>query len=132
MQVRRALVVFVVVFAVVTLIAAIAAPREETDDTPVPPAAVQQQAATVTVPFRHPVEDAPPVRELRRGSHAVIRVEAGVPGDVEIPALGLVQPVVPGTPAVFDILATRSGRFDVSLLSVAGERTKLGTLVVID
>jgi hypothetical protein len=133
MQVRRALIAFVVVFAVVTLIAVASGPRE-TDDSPATPAPAQRSAAaqTVTLSFRHPVEAGLPVRQLRRGSRAVIRVETGVAGDVEIPALGLIQPAAPGTPAVFDVLAVRAGRFDVSLLSVAGERTKLGTLAVND
>ena len=131
MQVRRALVAFVVVFAIVTLIAAISAPRED-DDSPATtdPAPRAAPSTTVTVRFRHPVEGAPPVRLVRRGSHLAIRVEAGVAGDVEIPGLGLIQPVAPGTPAVFDVLANRTGRFDLSLRSVAAERTKLGTLEV--
>ena len=132
MQVRRALIAFVVVFAVVTLIAAITAPRDDDDDSPATadPAPRAAPSPAVAVRFRHPVEGAPPVRLVRRGSHVAIRVEAGVAGDVEIPGLGLIQPVAPGTPAVFDVLATRAGRYDVSLRSVAAERTKLGTLQV--
>ena len=131
MQVRRALIAFVVVFAVVSLIAAITAPRED-DDSPATadPAPRAAPSPTVAVRFRHPVEGRPPVRLVRRGSQVAIRVEAGVAGDVEIPGLGLIQPVGPGTPAVFDVLATRAGRYDVSLRSVAAESTKLGTLEV--
>ena len=133
MHVRRALIAFVVVFVVVTAIAALTTPAER-DDAPVAPtpAPAPRAAAPATVPvvFRHPVEATPPVREVRRGAHVVIRVEAGFAGDVEIAGLGLIQPVAPGTPAVFDVLPDRVGRFDVSLHSVAGERTKLGTLVV--
>jgi hypothetical protein len=133
MQVRRALLAFVVVFAVVTLIAALSAPPE-TDDSP--PAAATATTGpgptTLSVQLRHPVEGVPPVRQVRGGSHLVVRVEAREAGDVEIAGLGLVQPVSPGTPAVFDVLANRPGRYAVSLRAVGGERIELGTLAVIE
>ncbi|HEX8741767.1 MAG TPA: hypothetical protein VF712_01420 [Thermoleophilaceae bacterium] len=131
MQVRRAIVASVLVFAAVTLIAALAAPREPTGDLPAS-AQTDRRAPlqAVTVAFRHPVEAEPPVRTVRGGTHVVVRVQAAVAGDVELAGLGLIEPVAPGTPAELDVLATRSGRFDVNLRSVAGERTRLGTLAV--
>ena len=131
MQVRRALIAFVLVFAGVTVIASIAGPRDE-DDPPEPslPEVRRSPLEGLTVAFRHPVEEAPPVRNVRGGTRVVVRVQAAIAGDVEIPGLGLSTPVAPGTPAVFDILAERPGRYDVVLRSIAGERTQLGSLAV--
>ena len=131
MQVRRALIAFALVFAAVTAVSVISASREEDDGPAAPPPAPRPAAATtVEVAFRHPVQGVPPVRDIPTGSHVVITVQAAAPGNVEIADLGLLQPVGPGTPAVFDVLADRPGRYDVSLLSVAREGTKLGTLAV--
>jgi hypothetical protein len=131
MQLRRALIAFAVVFAVVALATAITAPSEE-EDAPAPsgPTPRTSAPAAVNVAFRHPVRGEPPVRAVRRGAQAIVRVQAQVPGDVEILGLGLLQSVTPGTPAVFDLLASRTGRFEVRLVSVAGERTRLGVLEV--
>jgi hypothetical protein len=130
-QLRRSLIAFAIVFAVVAMVAAITAPSEE-EEAPAPSTPVPRTStpAAVNVAFRHPVEDEPPVRPVRRGSHAIVRVQAQVAGDVEILGLGLLQPVTPGTPAVFDVLADRAGRFEVRLVSIAGERTRLGVLEV--
>jgi hypothetical protein len=132
-QLRRGLIAFAIALAVVTAVAAVSGPRE--DDDPAAPSIPAPRAATpaaVTVAFRHPVEARPPERPVRNGAHVVVRVEAAVAGNVEIPGLGLIQPVAPGTPAVFDVLADRSGDYEVALLAVNGERTRLGTLAVTD
>ena len=133
MQLRRALLAFVFVFVGVAAIAAVSSPRE-TDDKGVPASrpAPAGAPATLNVAFRHPVRGAPPVRDVRRGARVVVRVQAGTPGDVEIAGLGLIQPAAPGAPAVFDLIATRPGRYDVSLRAVAGESIPIGTLAVVD
>ena len=131
MQLRRGLIAFAVVFAVVAFISALTAPSG--DDEPAPPTGPAPRTSTpaaVELAFRHPVEEEPPVRSVRRGTHAIVRVQAQVAGDVEIAGLGLIEPVTPGTPAVFDLLASRAGRFEVRLISVAGERTLLGVIEV--
>ena len=133
MQLRRGLIAFALVFAAVAIGVSISAPpAEEEARGPSLPVPRSTAPTAVSLAFRHPVEDAPPVRAVRRGSHVLIRVQAQVPGDVELRGLGLVAPVTPGTPAVFDVLASRTGRYEVSLLSVAGERTRLGQLEVND
>ena len=134
MQFRRGLIAFVLVLAGVTAIASISAPPEEDNDPDLTAAPRPRAIApeTLQVAFRHPVEAAPPARTVRNGAHVIVRVEARIPGTVEIPGLGLIQAVAPGTPAVFDVIADRTGRYDVSLQSVAGERTELGALVVED
>jgi hypothetical protein len=57
-------------------------------------------------------------------------VSARVPGNVEVTGLGLLEAVSPGTPAVFDLLASRPGSYDVVLTTLDRERLVLGTLVV--
>ena len=132
MQLRRALIAFAVVLVAATAIASLSASDDEASapDVPASPGPRALAPNAVTVALRHPVEAAPPVRTVPRGAHVILRVQAALAGNVEVAGLGLVESVAPGTPAVFDILAERSGRYDVSLASVAAERTKLGTLVV--
>ena len=130
MQNRR-LIAFSMVIAALVFAAVVTTPeKKEAKPLPPRPAPRTSTPAAVTVAFRHPVGKKSPVRSVRRGAHALVRVEAGVAGNVEIPGLGLVQAVSPGTPAVLDVLATRTGRFEVSLVSVAAERTRLGVLEV--
>jgi hypothetical protein len=132
-QLRRGLIAFALALAVVTAITAASAPRDDDESSPPAPAPSRPVTApAVELAFRHPVEDAPPERSVRNGSHVIVRVQSGIAGNVEIPELGLIEPVEPGTPAVFDLLASRSGRYEIALVSVAGERTRLGTLVVGD
>jgi hypothetical protein len=132
-QLRRTLLAFALVLAAVSLAAALSSPREE-EESPPPSGPIPRATApaAVNVGFRHPVAKEPPVRTVRNGAHVIVRVQAQVAGNAEIAGLGLLQSVAPGTPAVFDLLAARSGRFEVSLVSVAGERTRLGTLEVGD
>ena len=133
MQLRRGLIAFALVFAAVALGAAISAPPE--DEEPAGPSLPVPRTSTPTavdVAFRQPVEGAPPVRAVRRGAHVRIRVEAQVAGDVEVGGLGLTAAVTPGTPAIFDVLASRAGRFEVTLRPVASERTRLGLLEIND
>lgn len=131
MQLRRVLIAFALVFAAVALATVIAAPSDDEETTiPAAPGLRSSTPTAVTVAFRQPVEAEPPVRAVRRGAHTIVRVQAQVPGNVEIVGLGLLEPVTPGTPAVFDMLAGRAGRFEVRLVSVAGERTRLGVLEV--
>ena len=130
-QLRRGLLAFALALAVVSIVVAVSAPEQE--DEPDPPTATaprESAPGAIDVAFRQPVDGEPPVRPVRLGSHVIVRVEAREPGTAELGGLGLIAPVTPGTPATFDVLTQRAGRFDVSLVSVAGERTKLGTLEV--
>ena len=131
MQLRRTLIAFAVVLLAVSVGAAITAPRDEKE---APrsrgPVARNTAPGAQTLTLAHPVRGEPPVRRARVGAHVVLRVTAAVAGNVEIPGLGLLQAIAPGAPAVFDLLTRRPGRYDVTLVNVAGERTKLGTLAV--
>ena len=73
---------------------------------------------------------APVLRSVERGAHVVVTVAAPVPGEVTLEGLELVENADRRAPAVFDLLATRRGRFPV-LFAPAGEpRRRAGTLVV--
>lgn len=67
--------------------------------------------------------------ELPLGDQLALRVRSRRTGQVEIRGLGLVEDVLPLSPARFDILATRAERFEVRLLE---PRRRLGTIVVND
>ena len=111
--------------------AALSAPEEDGE-----PATTTRQntrsntPAAIVTTLRHPVRGRPPVRRVRSGTHVVLRVSAGVAGNVEITGLGLLQPVAPGTPAVFDLLAVRPDHYEVALVTLTGERIAIGRLAV--
>jgi hypothetical protein len=54
--------------------------------------------------------------DATEGDHVRLTVRAPAPDSVEIVALGKSQPVDPYSPAIFDFVADRSGRFPVTLL----------------
>ena len=122
---------FALVLSALSLGAALAPPPKD-DDEPATTAARPRTtpAGPSQIELRQPAPEVPPVRRVRTGAHVVLRVSARQPGSVEIPALGLIQPVEPGTPAQFDLLASRPGRYDVHLVATGAERTRLGTLLV--
>ena len=62
-----------------------------------------------------PRYDAVPLDE-----RVVVTVAADEPGQVELEGLGRLEPVVPGTPAVFDLFTDVPGRFPVVLTPVDG------------
>jgi hypothetical protein len=53
---------------------------------------------------------------IRVGDQLALRVKWDRPGLVEIPALGLLEPVAPGAPARFDVLGTDAVSYGVRLL----------------
>ena len=131
MQLRRGLLLFALVLSAISLGAALSAPRDEGGESgELAPAPREPTPPAATIELRQPAPETPPVRQVRTGAHVVLRVSARQPGNVEIPGLGLLQPVSPGTPAVFDLLATRPGRYDVELVTLDAERSPLGALVV--
>ncbi len=67
--------------------------------------------------------------ELPLGDQLALTVRSRRTGQVAIRGLGLVEDVLPLSPARFDILATRAERFEVRLLE---PRRHLGTIVVND
>ncbi|MBM3667588.1 MAG: hypothetical protein FJW90_08960 [Actinobacteria bacterium] len=53
---------------------------------------------------------------VRLGDQLALTVSSPKADQVELPALGLLEPVVPGAPASFDVLARRRGDYGVRLV----------------
>ena len=131
MAARRLLIVMLILLVTSTLAAALVPPPQGRDGTttsstsprtsPVPTGgelvtakidAGAGRAETVRVPL---------------GDQLALAVNSRKAGQVEIPALGLLEDVLPLSPARFDILATRAGRFEVRLLE---PRKRVGIIEV--
>jgi glucose/arabinose dehydrogenase len=70
-------------------------------------------------------------RRLDAGQAATVLVESKAPGLVEIPDLGLTGAAEPLTPAQFDVLVDRGGRYGIAFTPASGDTaSKAGTLVV--
>jgi hypothetical protein len=132
-QLRRGLLAFALVLLAVSFGAALSAPDEEGEPaTTTPQSARSNTPAAVETTLRQPAPGRPPVRRIDVNSQVVLTVTARVAGNVEVPGLGLLQPVVPGTPTRFDLLATQAGRYEVAHTTLSGERTVIGSLHVAD
>lgn len=131
MQLRRALLLFAVVLGLAALAASVAPPpdkeRDRTATEAVPSPRPQAQPAEIR--FESGVER-PPRRRLAAGSPATVRVNVDVPGQVEIPGLGLIQSAEPGTPALFDVLVPEAGRYEVVYTPLDGRPRRIGVIDV--
>jgi hypothetical protein len=69
---------------------------------------------------------------IRAGDAATLEVAVEEPGTVEIPDMGLSAAAEPVTPARFDVLATRPGRYELLFTPAGGDRESepAGRLVV--
>ena len=74
--------------------------------------------------------ESPQTRTLREGVPATVVVEVPVPGEVAVPALGRYGFADPRTPARFDLLARRPGRFTITFATPEQRPKRAGTLVV--
>ena len=57
---------------------------------------------------------------MRAGAAATVEVAVSEAGTVDIPDLGLTAPADPVTPARFDVLATRPGRYPLLFTPAGG------------
>jgi hypothetical protein len=142
MHLRRALLLFAIVLGMAALVASLSRPIDdprEQSTTPAPsetgpetatpkPGAGETAALPKTVSFRGAENQS---KRLRAGEAATVEVAVSEPGSVAIPDMGLTAPADPVTPARFDVLATRPGRYPL-LFTPAGDDTAeaAGSLVV--
>jgi hypothetical protein len=142
---RRALLLFAIVLGLAAIAASISRPRDETDRRAVPPG-FPPPTQRETTPTVAPGTAAPPgkpaveltfqawkdqTRRLEAGQPATVLVEVDQAGQVEIPDLGLSDASEPTTPAQFDVLTSRSGRYAILFVSATGdEEDDAGTLIV--
>ena len=134
LELRRALLLFAIVLGLAAIVSTLARPADKEDS----PAPVEQQAeparggssreaATITFP----VAGERVTRRLTAGRAASVIVETDSPGLVEIAGLGLTQAAAPVTPARFEVLTDRPGRYPVRLTpSGTDEARTLGMLAV--
>jgi hypothetical protein len=142
MHLRRALLLFAIVLGMAALVASLSRPIEDrrgqstapTRTEPGPPTATPGPATgdsaelPKTVVFQASRNQS---KKLQAGEAATVEVEVSQVGSVEIPDMGLTAAAEPVTPARFDILATRPGRYRL-LFTPAGEEMAepAGNLVV--
>jgi hypothetical protein len=131
MAARRLVALLVALLVVSTLAAALTAPGPDRESQPTEttsepesgsPGAGRLIEATLNASTRHPERV-----EAQRGDQVALTVRSASPGQVEIPAFGLIDDVEPGAPARFNLLPERTGSFDVRL---AGSGRPIGRLVV--
>ena len=132
MHLRRALLLMGLVLLVVAAVGSLVpVPRDQggvaLPATPSAPAAALPER---TIAFQYPAPRRARSVRIALGAHAIVRVGSTQPGQVTLAGLGRVLPVEPGTPASFDLLATRAGSYDVMFEPVSGPAVRIGRLVV--
>lgn len=137
MHLRRALLLFAIVLGFAAIAASLAPPPtdEDADD---PSASVEAPAPDDRAPaVRAPDElrfvtgeEEPERRTVEAGRRAVVTVAVQDSGQVAIEGLGLLQSAEPGTPARFDVLITRAGRYEITFQPVDGQPERIGIIEV--
>jgi hypothetical protein len=129
---RRLLIVMLVLLGISTLAAALVDTRpigetgtsstiaSETDETTTQPTETDPGASSRGLLVRRKLtlepNAKPQVVEIGVGDQLELSVVSREQGQLEIPSLGLLEPVAPGAPARFDILATEPASYGIRLV----------------
>jgi hypothetical protein len=135
-ELRRALLLFAIVLGLAAIVSSLARPpaSEEQADRggprsepagPTQPTAGSRPATRRTPVIRFGTEGKPKTETLTAGTAATVRVRVQEPGLVNIAGLGLDGQAAPLTPARFDVLSTRPGRYEVRFTAVPDDRSRL-------
>jgi len=135
---RRALLLFAIVLGMAALVASLSRPVEERRDDSAQSEPREPEAPTASPT---PAPDVPEAlsfdaaenetMRLRAGDAATVEVAVEEPGSVEIPGMGLSATADPVTPARFDVLASRPGRYELLFTPAGGSPSEpAGRLVV--
>jgi hypothetical protein len=138
---RRALLLFAIVLGLAALVASLSRPIEDrrtqstTPTAPGPPTATEGTAPATdtaalpkTLTFQAAMQES---KKLRAGTAATIQVAVSTAGSVDIPDMGLTAAADPVTPARFDLLPTRPGRYPLLFTPAGGHTAEpAGSLVV--
>jgi hypothetical protein len=135
-ELRRALLLFAIVLGLAAIVSSLARPPvgEDQDDRGAPPAgsdaptqptASSRPAARRTPEIRFVVGGKRKTETLTAGTAATVTVAVEEPGQVSIAGLGLTGQAAPLTPARFDVLSTRPGRYAVRFTAVPDDRSRL-------
>jgi hypothetical protein len=134
---RRALLLFAIVLGLAAVAASVSRPGDDSPSTE----GLQRPPTTPTVePTPETGSDraelffdvsVPAQHGLRPGQAGTVYVSVPTAGQVTIPDLGLNSPADPVTPARFEVLTSRAGRYPISFDPAgAGEAIRAGTVVV--
>ena len=138
MHLRRALLLFAIVLGMAALVASLSRPIEERRGDserreprePGPPTVSAPPAQELPEALSFDASETETMR-LRAGVAATVEVSVDEPGNVEIPGLGLSAAADPVTPARFDVLASRPGRYQLLFTPAGGNPSEpAGRLVV--
>jgi hypothetical protein len=122
---RRILVLVAVLMGLTALAASLAPPPQSVRRAQRPPASTPEAAPALAAPTGSPgtvtatlSADPGPVRTIRaaRGDTVQLDVSGDVVDTVVIPALGVAEPLSPGSPAQLELYADAPGRYAISLL----------------
>lgn len=140
MELRRAILLFAIVLGLAAIVTSFSSPAQRNDEGASDPAAIRPGPARAgprrTAP-RPPLlsfsaAERPRTRQLASGQAATVRVESRRPGEVELPGLGLSGATDRLTPARFDVLETRPGRYPVRFTPAGGgEPRTIGALRIV-
>jgi hypothetical protein len=140
-ELRRALLLFALVLGLAAIATSFSRPADRAEET-----APNRPPAKRTTPTVSPREESqqPRVisfsstgvpRTIRQaaGAPAAISVEVARPGRVDLVGLGLTSAAEPLTPARFDVLENRPGRYEVRFFPAAdaGEGRTVGLLEIV-
>ncbi len=138
MHLRRALLLFVVVLGLAALAASLSRPRSERSNrraqppAPVTPTVEPGPAATEPTRLSFTAGGRPQTRRLQAGRAATVTVRVREPGQVELQGLGLTTAAEAVTPARFEVLVRRPGRYPVRFMPAGHTQTLLaGVLRVV-
>jgi hypothetical protein len=135
---RRALLLFAIVLGMAALVASLSRPVEERRSDSAqsepreqgPPTASPAPAPDLPTSLSFEAAENETMR-LSAGDAAIVEVAVDEAGSVEIPGLGLSAPADPVTPARFDVLASRPGRYELLFTPAGGNPSEpAGRLVV--
>jgi hypothetical protein len=138
---RRALLLFAIVLGLAAVAASISRPRNNTTEpfrgSP-PPTETESQQPTATPRPSLPTAELtfyasdPGPQGIDAGQAATVYVEVEEPGQVFIHDLGMSAAAEPLTPARFDVLTQRTGRFPITFQAAGRDSSeeRVGTLVV--
>jgi hypothetical protein len=135
---RRALLLFAIVLGMAALVASLSRPIEDRRDDsaqrkprePGPPKASPTPAPDLPSALSFEASENETMR-LRAGTAATVEVAVPQAGSVDIPGMGLSAPADRFTPARFDVLASRPGRYELLFTPAGGESSEpAGRLVV--
>jgi hypothetical protein len=133
MHLRRAVLLMGLILVTVAIVGALVpVPRERSArQAPTPSPSPSEAAPVRTLSLRYPPPERAPRLRVDAGAHVVLQVAASEPGEAIVDALGLVGAAEPETPARFDLLASRPGRFTVAFRPAEGGTARtVGTLTV--